>query len=148
MNSTSDRLLRLALQGNAAFSTLCGLVLLSGAGALAAPLGVPALALRLVGLSLLPFALGLWANARRPLVRRGEAWLAVGLDLGWVVGTGALVGLELWPLTSMGRWSAIGVGEVVLSCALLQAWGLRRARRPVPHASGTSATRDARVHGL
>lgn len=130
MDTPNDhRLLRRALLANATFSTLCGTTLLLGAGALAPLLGVPALALRLVGATLLPFAWGLWQNARRPDLRRGEAWLAVGLDLGWVAGSAALLLGELWPLEPAGRWAVIAVGDVVLLCALLQAAGLLRETR-------------------
>lgn len=113
---------------NAGFSTLCGLILLLAGGALEPELGAPALALRAVGLLLLPFALGLGLNARRATPRRGEAWLAVALDLGWVLGSVLLILGELWPLTVAGRWSVIGVAGVVALFAVLQALGLRRAR--------------------
>ncbi|MEM7311386.1 MAG: hypothetical protein AAF682_32275 [Planctomycetota bacterium] len=134
---TQDRflLLRRALLGNAAFSTACGLLLALGGGALAPVFGAPALALRAVGLVLLPFAYGLWQNARRAEVHRAEAWTAVVLDAGWVAGSAALVALELWPLTFAGTWAVVAVADVVLLFAVLQALGLRR-----------SATRPAEAH--
>ena len=119
-------LLRRALRGNAVFSTLCGVALLIAGGLLEPVLGVPSLALRLVGLSLLPFAFGLWQNAARASVRRAEAWVAVALDLAWVAGSAALVFANLWPLSSTGTWAVLGVAEVVLVFAVLQALGLRR----------------------
>ena len=128
-------LLRRALLGNAAFSTLCGITLLVGGGALEPTLGVPALALRVVGLSLLPFAWGLWQNARRAELRRGEAWVAVGLDLAWVAGSAALMLGKLWPLAPAGTWAVVGVADVVLLCAILQTVGLVR-----------SSPRAAQVH--
>ncbi len=126
---TNTTLLRGALRANAAFSTLCGAILVVLGGVLDPVLGVPALALRLVGASLLPFAVSLWMNARRAEVSRREAWLAVGLDLAWVAGSAALILGELWPLTTAGRWAVIGVAEVVLLWALLQTAGL--VRRPL-----------------
>lgn len=126
--STSYPVLRVALLANAGFSTLCGLTLLLAGGALEPVLGAPALALRVVGLLLLPFALGLGLNACRATPRRSEAWLAVALDLVWVLGSVLLILGELWPLTVAGRWSVIGVAEVVALFALLQTLGLRRTR--------------------
>ena len=124
----TDLLLRRALLGNASFSTLCGFALLIAAGPLAPWLGVPALALRVVGLVLLPFAYGLWRNARRDVVSRAEAWTAVALDLAWVAGSIALVVGELWPLRPAGTWAVLGVAEVVALWAVLQAVGLLRGR--------------------
>ena len=124
---TNTTLLRRALRGNAVFSTLCGIILLAAAGPLGPALGVPALALRIVGVSLLPFALGLWRNAGRPEVQRGEAWFAVALDSAWVVGSAALILGNLWPFTAAGKWGVIGVADVVLLCAILQTIGLARS---------------------
>ena len=136
MNTQDDGpLLRRALLGNATFSALCGTSLLVGAGSLEPHLGAPALALRVIGISLLPFAFGLWRNARRPRVQRGEAWVAVALDLTWVAGSATLILGELWPLRPAGIWAVIGVADVVLLCAVLQALGLWR-----------SAPRAARAH--
>ncbi|MEM1453378.1 MAG: hypothetical protein AAF957_16765 [Planctomycetota bacterium] len=130
----TDLLLRRALKGNAVFSFLCGTALLAGGGGLAPLFGIPALALRVVGLTLLPFAVGLWRNASRTTVARGEAWTAVALDLAWVAGSIALVVFELWPLESAGTWAVIGLADVVAFWALLQTFGLLRSR-PEPVAA-------------
>ena len=121
-------LLRLALRGNALFSTVSGLTLLLAAAALGPRLGLPVLSLRVVGAVLLPFAWGLWNNSRRAVISRAEARLAVLLDLSWVAGSAALVFGGLWPLTPAGRWTVLGVADVVLVFAFLQTVGLRRAR--------------------
>ncbi len=122
-------LLRRALWGNAIFSTATGVLLLLAGGVLGPFLGIPAMALRIVGLVLLPFAFGLWRNSARPAVHRGEAWAAVVLDLGWVGGSAALVAFGLWPMTAAGTWAVIGVADVVLVCALAQALGLVKSHR-------------------
>ena len=127
MDIQSDSSLRRAMLANAAFSTLCGLTLGLGGGLLAPSLGVPALALRLVGLGLLPFAFGLARNALRPQLQRTEAALAVVLDLAWVAGSAWLVLGELWPLTSAGTWAVVLVADTVLLFAVLQALGLWRS---------------------
>jgi hypothetical protein len=127
MKQDPTRLLRTALRANAVFSLSCGLVLAGGAFTLGPLLGVPAPALLVVGGVLVPFAVQLWLGARRPSISRPEAWTAVALDLCWVLGSAALILFELWPLTEAGRWAVIGVAEVVLLWAVLQALGLVRA---------------------
>lgn len=123
---SNTNLLRRALQGNALFSATTGLGLLLAGGALAPLLGVPALVLRLIGLSLVPFALGLWRNAARDQVHRGEVWIAVGLDSTWVLGSAALLTFELWPLTTAGFWTVLAVADTVLVFGFLQFLGLQR----------------------
>ncbi len=120
------RLLRGALLGNPTFSTFCGLTLLAFGGVLAPKLGVPAAALRSVGAVLLPFAWALARTARSQPMARNEAWLAVALDLLWVAGSAALLLGNLWPLRPAGTWAVLGVGDVVLLCAVLQWVGLAR----------------------
>jgi len=132
-------LLRRALLGNAAFSALTGLTLLAAAGPLEAVLGVPEVALRVVGLLLLPFAAGLLRLATRERVDRGQAWLAVAMDLAWVAGSAVLLLGELWPLNTAGTWTVIGVADVVLTFALLQTLGLWRGAS----ASAPAAPPDA-----
>lgn len=126
MTANDTVLLRRALIGNALFSTLSGVVLLAVAGPLAPLLGVPAMALRVVGAALLPFAYGLWRNANREVVRREEAWVAVALDAVWVIASAVLVFGELWPLETAGVVAVAGVASVVLCFAVLQALGLAR----------------------
>ena len=114
--------------GNALFSSSCGLLLLGAASTLGPVFGVPPMALRIVGLTLLPFAVALVLNARRTRPNRSEAKLAVALDLGWVVASLVLLIAGLWPLSAAGFWAVLGVADCVLAFALLQAWGLHRWR--------------------
>ncbi|MDF1839779.1 MAG: hypothetical protein P1V35_18080 [Planctomycetota bacterium] len=134
MDNTKTLLLRRALQGNACFSTATGLALALAGGWLGPILGVPALVLHAIGGMLVLFALALLKNAARPEVHRTEAWIVVALDLSWVLGSVALVTLDLWPLTSTGMWVILAVADFVLLFAGLQTWGLLRARchGPVP----------------
>ncbi len=123
----SDSLLRVALGGNAAFSTLTGVSMLLGAGALASPLGLPSAALAIVGVGLLPFA-GVVAWLARAPQRRRVAVLAVSLaDLGWVVGTLVLLATP-YPETGLGRALAVVVALIVAACAAGQLLGLCQTR--------------------
>ena len=119
-------LLRKALISNAAFSGLSGTTLFVAAPWLSEGMGIPqSIILRVVGLSLLGFAVALILNATRAEVNRRQAWIAVALDFAWVLGSAALVSLQL--LTASGNWAVVVVADVVLVLALAQTIGLRRA---------------------
>ena len=119
-------LLRKALISNAAFSCLSGTTLFVAAPWLGEEMGIEqSIILRVVGLSLLGFAVALILNATRAEVDRRQAWIAVALDFAWVLGSAALVSLQL--LTASGNWAVVVVADVVLVLALAQTIGLRRA---------------------
>jgi hypothetical protein len=124
-----DSLLRSVLRGNAAFSSVCGVVALAAPGRLAASLGVPGATWLLValGVGLLAFAAAVLAlAARRPIPLAG-ARAVIAADLAWIAAT---VPLVLWgPLAPAGVAIAIAVAVVVAGFAEGQALGVRRARR-------------------
>ncbi len=79
---------RRALQGNAIFSGLSGLLLLLGAGAVDSFLGLGSpLALRVVGVGLLGWAVWLLREAGREALNPQVVRLAIVADVLWVVGT-------------------------------------------------------------
>lgn len=124
-----DRFLRLALRGNATFSTLTGLASIFFAGSLASWMGLPAPALLVaLGVGLVGFASFLFWFASLPEVSPSLAWGVVGADLAWVVGTVPLVLADV--LTRPGDWLAIGIAEIVMLFAVLQAIGIRRSGAP------------------
>ena len=126
MHKTNDSLLRRSLLGNAAFSTLSGLVLLAAARSVERLTGLgPRWLLMAIGAGLLLFAVGLVAVAHgRPLDRR-RAVVTTAMDFGWVAGSAVL--LVLGRFSSAGWWTVVLVAEIVLALALLQTYGLRRA---------------------
>jgi hypothetical protein len=126
----NDTFLRIALRGNAAFSTLSGVAALAFAGALAPWLGVPDAApwLRALGVGLLGFAACLVWLASRAEIPPVTAWGVVMADLAWVAGTVPLVAIEL--LSRPGDWLAVGIADFVLLFAVLQAVGIRRLDGP------------------
>ncbi len=132
---TSDRqqLLRRALRGNALFSLLSGVAILAMNRRLADFLGLPSDAdLTALGIGLLAYAGWLLWNARRETIRIAEAWIAVILDILWVVGSYAL--LFATTLSSSGKWIVGLVAEMVFLFGLMQWLGLRRigrSRHPV-----------------
>ena len=123
-------LLRRALVANALFSGLSGMILALGARPVASFLGLQdAVVLTVAGALLLLYAAGLFYVATRPAVNRAAAWLAVALDLLWVVGS-ALILLAGWlPLTTAGKWAVGIVAELVFLFALFQLLGLRRLQQ-------------------
>lgn len=129
--SDGTRPLRRALVANAWFSGGSGLLLLLGAGPLAAWMGVPAAALlRGLGLALTLFAAALaWIARSEPLPRA----LAVGAtvsDAAWVFGSAVLVLGFPELLTVGGRWTVVLVAAIVAILGAAQTIGLRRARPP------------------
>ena len=123
-------LLSASLRGNAAFSAVSGIVLIAAAAPLAALMGIAAPAvLPPVGVILVIFAGGLWWSARRPVVKRTEAKIAVFLDLAWVALSAGLLAAVPWLLTPAGRWIVAAVAVCVAGFAILQALGLRALDR-------------------
>jgi Flp pilus assembly protein protease CpaA len=122
-------LLRSTLVINGVSTALCGLALLLAPAALADLLGVsPPALLAAVGAGLVLYASGLFLTARRSPIPGPAAWAAIVLDLGWVVGSVAVV--ELGILTSLGTGLVTLVAGVVLIFAVLQFVGVRQAPRP------------------
>ena len=126
--SDKQKLLRRALQGNALFSVISGALVLAINRTLVEFLGLPSSAsLTPLGIGLLVYAGWLLWNARREKIRIVDAWMAVALDMVWVVGSYAL--LFAVRFSSSGRWVVALVAEAVLVFAVMQWLGLRRVGR-------------------
>jgi len=121
-------LLKRALTSNAVFSVLSGVVILSANRWLVKFLGLPdKVSLAILGISLIVFATLLWLNARRPRIKITDAWLAVIMDVIWVVGSYVLIFIV--PFSVGGKWVVALVAELVLAFAILQWMGIRRLRK-------------------
>ena len=123
-----SRLLRQAIRGNGIFSAISGFSLVLAAKPLAAFMGLDwPLALTITGLILLPYAvLLLWATSQ-PNIDRNLAKTAVFMDALWVMGSVILLLTNWLELSVAGNWTVALLAEVVLTFAILQAVGLRRA---------------------
>ncbi|MEP3276304.1 MAG: SRPBCC family protein [Stappiaceae bacterium] len=124
------------LGGNAVFSSVCGLTLISAAGPVSEILlsdsGSPGpLILRLLGVGLLIFALDLALMAANKYVSRREVVLIVLADLGWVVGSALLVFDFGDLLTSGGKTVVELVAVIVGVFALGQLVGSLRINAPL-----------------
>src|SRR5215470_16952569 len=121
-------LLRKALIGNALFSTLSGLTILFAQRWVLRILGLSSsVNLLILGVGLIVFAVTLVINAQKHQVKKSDAWIAVLMDLAWVVGSYVLIFLV--PFSPMGKWVVGIVAEVVLLFAVLQFVGIRRIQK-------------------
>ena len=130
--SDKQKLLRRALQGNALFSVISGTLMLAINRTLVEFLGLPSSAsLTPLGIGLLGYAGWLLWNARREKIKVVDAWIAVILDMVWVVGSYAL--LFAVSFSRGGKWAVAVVAELVFLFAVMQWLGLRRVSgsRPV-----------------
>src|SRR5215469_3851789 len=126
--SDNQRLLRRALQGNAIFSGISGVLTLAMNRTLAEFLGLPSgVSLAPLGIGLLGYAGWLLLNARREKIKIVDAWIAVALDMVWVVASYAL--LFAVRFSSGGKWVVALVAELVFLFGVLQWFGLRRVGR-------------------
>ena len=120
--------LRKALIGNALFSTLSGLTILFAPGWVLRILGLSKdVSLPILGLGLLVFAATLVINARRQQVKTSDAWMAVLMDVAWVLGSYVLIFIV--PFSAEGKWVVGLVAELVLGFAVLQIVGIRRIQK-------------------
>jgi hypothetical protein len=121
-------LLRRALLGNALFSTLSGLTILFAQKWVLRILGLSnSVSLLILGIGLIVFAAILIANALRQKVKTSDAWIAVSMDVAWVVGSYVLI--VVVPFSRGGKWLIAVVAELVLLFAILQVFGIRRLRK-------------------
>ena len=120
--------LRKALMGNALFSTLSGLTILWAQGSVLRILGLASnVNLLILGVGLILFAITLVVNARKQQVKKSDAWIAVLMDVAWVLGSYILIFIV--PFSTEGKWVVGLVAELVLVFAVLQFVGIRRIQK-------------------
>lgn len=120
-------LLRQLLLADGLVSGATGVALALAAGALAEPLGLPTMLLRVTGLSLLPYGAALIYLATRTTVSRSGAWAVIGLNLTWAV-AGILLLLTGWvDPTGAGIAFVIAQALMVAAVADAQFLALRRS---------------------
>ena len=125
--------LKKALTGNAVFSVVSGVTILLSNRWLVRFLGLPEkVSLAILGVSLIGYAALLWLNAHRPKIKITEAWVAVIMDVIWVVGSYTLI-LAV-PFSVGGQWVVGLVAELVLAFAVLQWLGIRKIRKSEQYA--------------
>lgn len=129
--ASQTNLLRRALQSDALFSFLSGLVFIFAAGSVARFLGpgVPSWLILGIGVSFLPFVAAIyWVLADlEGRVRYGR--IITILNFIWVVGSYLVLWLAWSQLTVAGRWFVVLQAEVIFLFGVLQTIGLRRLSR-------------------
>lgn len=91
-------------------------------------LGLPEkVSLAILAVSLIVYAVVLWSNAHRPKIKTTDAWVAVIMDVVWVVGSYALI--LIVPFSVGGKWLVALLAELVLAFAILQCLGIRKIRK-------------------
>lgn len=121
-------LLRATLVTNAISTAICGLALLGAPCLVATMLGVPMPGvIATVGAGLVLYAGGLFWTASQQPILPPAAWAAIALDLGWVAGSVAVLGLGI--LTPAGTGLVALVAAAVFVFAALQYWGVRQLAR-------------------
>jgi len=110
------------------FSGISGVLILAMNRTLVEFLGLPSsFSLAPLGIGLLGYAAWLLWNARRERIKIVDAWIAVALDMVWVVASYAL--LFAVRFSSGGKWVVALVAELVFLFGVLQWFGLRRVGR-------------------
>ncbi|MEZ4658684.1 MAG: hypothetical protein R2911_14030 [Caldilineaceae bacterium] len=133
--ATPDRgqFLRRVLQGNAAFSTLSGMLFVLDSQPVANFLGFtnPAAATYVLwlGISLLGWALFAYWVSTRPTLSRTAVFSVLAGDLLWVAGSIILLIRGWLPFSTAGYWAVAIVADMVALFAILQFVGWRRSSK-------------------
>ena len=142
MNQRTEKaqLLRRALQADGTVSALSGALLLVLPGEVASLLGAGSPGLvAAVGASLMAFGVVVARNGWRELPQRAAAAVTVALNVGWVVGSLALIAAG--PLSRIGNWAVALVADVVLVLAIVESVGLRRLSAAADDVAAGAAVR-------
>ena len=131
---------RLFLGLNAAFSLLIGLDLVFAPGAAAEliflePAEWQTLVLRILGAGLIVFALDLTLMATNRFTTKRQVLFISALDLGWVLGSGALLIFATYLFSGNGITAIVIVAVLVALFALGQAIGAQKIIAPLSEAS-------------
>ena len=132
-----DRTLRRILLGNAIFSTITGGFFAMFAAGIADWMGLTAelgtkgpAAIFWIGISVLLFAVGIFVNTLRSILNIREAYITAVMDVGWVVGSTALLFGGWINFSSSGWWLIAGIADIVAVFAVLQLYALRKHQLP------------------
>ena len=127
LKESSDSLLRFALRADATASGLMGIAGIPLAGWLAEVSGTPVAFEYSVSAFFIAFAVGVFALAARPSVKRTGIVIAAGNVL-YTVATVVFVLADVFPLTTVGVVLTLATGVYTLVMAELQYQGVRRIK--------------------
>lgn len=130
--NTNTSFLKFALVADAVASGATALLLAAGAGSLSGLLALPEPLMRYAGLFLLPYAVIVgWVGFRSEIPRNGVRSI-VAANIGWSVGSMALLASGAVSPSLLGSLFVIGQAVVVAAFAILQMMGLSRAAESQP----------------
>jgi len=125
----AERLLRAALMANAVFSMLSGALLaIKPAWVASLLVGIPALAIQVVGVGVFIFGISTGLLSRRSPLSLKDAAVVSALDAAWVLASVVLLTGFATLLSTVGWWMVLGVALAVADFALLQALAIRAMR--------------------
>lgn len=126
LTKESARALRYALLGNAAFSSLCALLILFAHESVLGWLGLQAVSLKSLGYLLLLFAaLLIWMSRSKQLPSHLVSGV-VASDWAWVFGSVVLLLLKYSAFSTFGLFLVLDVAAVIMVLAILQRQGLKQ----------------------
>jgi hypothetical protein len=127
--SARPSLLRNVLRADGSISLVAGIAAVIGAAWLAPEFGVPVVVIGVSAIVHAIYGAALLYLSGRELIQRRMVWMAIGLDVLWVVAAVILLVDNPLPLTSLARWlvAAGAVGVAVI--ADLKWFGLRQLRK-------------------
>jgi hypothetical protein len=124
---SSPGLLARVLRADGVFAALSGAILSVGASAVAKLIELETpLALTILGVVLLSYGGMLLYFANKESYNRRIGWLAIELNMIWVVGSYVSLLLGLFPVNTAGKWAIAIIAEVVLVFAVLEYVAIRR----------------------
>lgn len=130
VTSTNFNLLKTALRGNALFSILSAAVALVASGSVAEFMGVEdTLPFIVLGVGLVLWAIDVYFVSLQDPIRPDYVKMIIGGDLLWVAGSAVLLLFDPFDFSTAGMWAVLVVADIVLTLAILQYVGLRRAGR-------------------
>lgn len=130
VTSTNFNLLKNALRGNAVFSLISAITALVASGSIADLIGVePTLPFIIIGVGLIIWAIEVYAISSQDPIRPQFVRMVIGGDLMWVVGSAVLLLFDPFDFATEGKWVVLVLADIVLTFAILQYVGLRRASR-------------------
>lgn len=125
----NEKKLRWVLKGNASFSIVSGMALIVAHRSLAALMGVTnAQVLLFIGIGLVLFAATVFQAGLRKSISPKQVQSIIVQDWIWVVGSGVIIGIEAWGLTTLGYWVIAGVAMLVGDFAFFQMRFLKRLK--------------------
>jgi hypothetical protein len=119
--------LRRALIADAAVSGATGLLMAAGATTLERLLAAPSSLLRVAGVALIPYALGLVVLSRRTRLAPAGVWTVIGLNFAWAVASVLLLASGWIQPSALGYAFILVQAFAVVGFADLQFVGLRKA---------------------